>query len=314
LQGNGILIFLVPIGVFIVASIESIYYWLLRKKAFGFLSLSFVVSTSVATILKVLFASYEMGWLGLVLAYLIGAFLSLLLLSFKFFKESNIVKKFSLFKRKGLFDTAKKYRKFPFYSMPADGLNSFTDQLPNLLLNGFFGSGVVGFYSLTQNVLGLPIKFISSAMTDVYRERASVDCREKGNCKGIFTSTLRNLVLFSIIPFLVIFFFSPIAIPFILGNQWYEVGAYIKILTPLFLFRFIASPLGSTLYIRGKQKILLLWQIVLLILTATSLYLGNLIGDEYTSLMLLSASYSIMYVILLLLGYKFSSMRNEETF
>ena len=78
----------------------------------------------------------------------------------------------------------------------------------------------------------------------------------------------------------------------------------------MFMMRFIASPLGSTLYINGKQKYLLIWQIVLLVFTILSFYIGNLIGDQKTSLILFSGSYSIMYLILIILGYKFS-IRNK---
>jgi O-antigen/teichoic acid export membrane protein len=308
LEGKRSFVYLVPIGIFIVAIIESVYYWMLRKRFYEFLSLSFIVNTSVATGLKILFAFLGGGWMGLIVAYIIGALLSLILLVGKFLKESQILELVRKLKKEDLLLTARKYGAFPTFSMPADGANSLAQQLPNVLLNNLFTGAIVGFYSLTQSVLGLPIKFISSAMTDVYRERASADCRDKGDCRRILLATLRNLTLFSIIPFLLLFLFAPTLVPFILGDQWVEVGSYIRILTPLFLFRFIASPLGATLYITGRQKYLLLWQMTLLLLTIASFYFGSLIGDEHTSLALFSASYSIMYIILIGLAYKFSSV------
>lgn len=311
LENKSSFVFLVPLGVFIVASIESVYYWLLRRREYKFLSGNFAIQTLVINTLKVVFALLLWGWLGLVLAYILGALLSLVLLVVRFLRTSDFVNTMKEIKLNVLFKTAKKYKEFPLLSMPADAINSFANQLPNMLLNSFFGGDIVGFYSLTQKVLGVPIAFVSSAMTDVYRERASTDYRDKGSCRKIFLATLKNLSLFSIAPFFLLFLFAPTVVPFLLGEQWVEVGGYIRILTPLFLFRFIASPLGSTLYINEKQNILLFWQIGLLLCTVGSFYFGNLIGNEYTSLLLFSISYSIMYIMLLGLGYKFSKKKKS---
>jgi O-antigen/teichoic acid export membrane protein len=306
LSGKGSLAFLIPIGVFIVASIESVYYWLLRRRDYKFLSRNFVIQTGVSTLLKLGFAFLYWGWFGLVFAYILGALLSLIFLAGRFLKNSDFINLIKGLKKKDLLDTAKEYKEFPLLSMPADGINSFANQLPNILLNSLFGSSTAGFYSVTQRVLGLPVSFVSSAMADVYRDRASADYREKGDCRKIFLATLKYLTLFSIPIFAVLFLFAPTIVPFLLGDQWVEVGRYIRILTPLFLFRFIASPLSSTLYINKKQKHLLLWQIGLLICTVGSFYIGKMFGSDHLSLTIFSASYSVMYVILIILGYKFT--------
>lgn len=306
LEGEILLIYLIPLTILIVGSIESVHYWLLRKREYFYLSRNFIIQTSVINFLKFVFAFIFWGWQGLVFAYIVGATLSLFFLGGRFIKKSNFFHFIRGLRTKDLLNRVKKYKKFPFFSMPADGINSFAKELPNMMLNSIFGTDVAGFYSLTQRILRIPIAFISSAMTDVFRERASVDAREKGNCRGIFVVTLKYLLLFSIVPFLAIFLFAPTLTPIILGEQWVEVGGYIRILTPLFFLQFIASPLGATLYIKERQKYFLLWQIGLLIVTIASFYMGSLVGDEHTALLFFSLSCAVMYIILIVLGYKFS--------
>jgi O-antigen/teichoic acid export membrane protein len=306
IEGKESFVYLVPLGVLIVALIESVYYWLLRLKAYKFLSKNVVIQTTSVTVFKLVFALLSWSWFGLVLAHILGSLLSLILLVIELMKSYDMRLMIKEWKVKNLINTAKEYKKFPLLSLPADGINSFANQLPNILLNNFFGSSVVGYYSLTQRVLGLPITFVSSAMTDVFREKASSDYREKGNCRGIFIETFKYLSLFSIIPFLLLFLFAPTIVPFILGDQWIAAGGYIRILSLMFMFRFIASPLSSTLYINGKQVYLLFWQIGLLIFTLASFYIGRSLGDEKIALILFSASYSFMYAILVILGYKFT--------
>lgn len=306
LQDEIHLILFIPLGVFVVASIESIYYWLLRSRDYFFLSKNFIIQTTAINVLKFAFAFLYWGWQGLVLAYILGALLSLILLTGRFLRKSNFFDFLKEVSIKDLTEVVKQYRKFPLFSMPADGINSVAKELPNMLLNSLFGTDIAGLYSITQRILRLPIAFISSAMTDVYRERASSDYREKGDCRKIFLVTLKYLVLFSIIPFILIYLFAPALTPIILGEQWVEVGGYIRILTPLFFFKFVASPLSSTMYINQKQKVFLLWQIGLLICTVGSFYFGNIMGDENTALLLFSISYAIMYAISILLAYKFT--------
>ena len=306
LGGKDSLVILIPFSVFIVASIESVYYWLLRRRDYKFLSRNFIIQTGVTTLLKLGFAFLAWGWFGLVLGYVLGALLSLILLVVRFLRKSDFINVIKGIKKKDLLNTAKEYKEFPMLSMPADGINSVANQLPNILLNSLFGSSTAGFYSVTHRVLGLPVSFVSSAMTDVYRERASADYRDKGDNRGIFLVTLKYLFLFSLPIFAFLFLFAPTIVPFLLGKQWVEVGEYIRILTPLFLFRFIASPLSSTLYINKKQKHLLLWQIGLLVCTVASFYIGSVLGSDHLALTIFSASYSVMYVILIILGYKFT--------
>jgi O-antigen/teichoic acid export membrane protein len=306
LQGKVSFIYLVPLGVLIVALIESIYYWLLRLRSYKFLSKNIIIQTSSTTVFKLLFAFLAWGWFGLIFAHILGALLSLILLTIELIKSYDFKLLQKELKIKDLLNSVKKYKRFPTLSLPADGINSIANQLPTILLNNLFNSSVVGYYSLTQRVLGLPITFVSSAMTDVFRERASTDYREKGNCRGIFLETFKYLSLLSILPFVLLFLFAPYIVPFILGNQWILAGEYIRILSLMYMFRFIASPLSSTLYINGKQGYLLLWQIGLLVCTVVSFYVGYNLGNEKTSLLLFSISYSLMYVILLLLGYKFT--------
>lgn len=309
LENNPLFILFFPLVIFILGSMETVYYSLLRRRDFAFISKNFFIQTAVINILKLIFAFLWGGWFSLILAYTIGTFLSSSLLFIRFIKKTNIREITKEVSANDLKTTAIKYKNFPLYSMLADGINSFAIELPNILLNGLFGASITGFYSITQRVLRLPVAFITAGMTDVYRERASSDFREKGNCSKIYLATLKVLTLLSFFPFLLIFLFAPSLIPIVLGDQWVEVGQYIKILTPLFFFKFIAHPLGSTLYISERQKVNLFWQTGFLLCTLSSFYVGFLLRDHHLALLFYSISSAIMYIILIILGYGYSKKR-----
>lgn len=220
--------------------------------------------------------------------------------------EKGIINLIPTYKTKELF---KRYIDFPKFSLPADLLNVYTNQNPIILLAFFFNANVVGFYSLTNRVLGLPIKLISSSTLEVYKQKASLEYKENGNCKKTFFQTLRFLLTISILPTLVIFIFSPYLFEFVFGNEWREAGKYAQFLAILFFFRFCISPLGFTLIIAEKQKWNLYWQIALLFITSFGLMTGIVKKSPSLSIILYSLSYSFMYVIYFFMSMKLALKR-----
>jgi len=124
----------------------------------------------------------------------------------------------------------KQYIGFPKYSLLADFINGFINQLPLFLLNKFSGQASVGLYNMNNRILGLPILVVSSAVGDVFRQRAASDYNEYGNCRSIFLKTSRTLFFLSVIPFLIIVFFGEDIFAFVFGEGWRSAGIYAQIL------------------------------------------------------------------------------------
>jgi O-antigen/teichoic acid export membrane protein len=202
--------------------------------------------------------------------------------------------------------SAKRYHRFPLYSLPADFVNVAAQQAPVILLSNFFGTTVVGFYSITQRALGLPLNLIASSITDVFRQRASADFAKQGSCRGIYVKTFRSLLAFSLIPFLVFFFTAPWLFSLIFGTHWRIAGEYAQIMAPLFFLRFVVSPLSYVLYVAGEQVYDLLGQVVLLMGSVASVWVGAVHGDPKLSLLLFSMSYSLVYLYYLAVSFRFS--------
>ncbi|OGC45117.1 hypothetical protein A2V49_02325 [candidate division WWE3 bacterium RBG_19FT_COMBO_34_6] len=207
---------------------------------------------------------------------------------------------------------AKRFVAFPKYNLPSNLVNVIANQIPIILLGSYFGLSVVGQYALTQKILGVPGALISSSILGVFKERASRDYRETNSCRNIYVKTFKALFKLSIIPFLLIFFVSPPLIPLIFGAAWKDAGIYAQILTIMFFFRFISSPLSYVLVIAEKQKINLSVQICLLIVTIFAMQLGKTFNSVLISLLGFSIGYSIIYLIMLILSYKYSVNNNAK--
>lgn len=199
-----------------------------------------------------------------------------------------------------LLSTLKRHYRFPLFSMPADFINSLSAQLPLFLILSNFGSSSVALFGIILRVLSGPIGLLASSMLTVFKEHAGRDFREIGNCKAIYLRTLKLLILLGIVPFTILFFFSPAIFTFIFGESWRAAGEYAVILVPMFFFKFVVSPLSYTLYISDKQFVDLVWQLGLLLITWCSFYFTN---SLFNALLSYSVGYSAMYLIYFVISY-----------
>jgi O-antigen/teichoic acid export membrane protein len=50
-------------------------------------------------------------------------------------------------------------------------------------------------------------------------------------------------------------FIAPWVFMFVFGQQWTEAGAYLRILTPMYLLQFVSIPVSATLLVFERQKL-----------------------------------------------------------
>jgi O-antigen/teichoic acid export membrane protein len=207
--------------------------------------------------------------------------------------------------------TALRYRDFPRVLIVAHSLNLFSSRLPILIMPISFGTSAAGLYSLTQQVIGLPMQLVGSAIGDVFRQQASEEFRKTGSCLAIYLRTMRALMALYVVPFLVMATLSPNLFSFVFGEAWHSAGIMAQILAPMFFIQFVSSPLSSMFMIAEKQREDLLWQSALLAMTAISLGLGWMADSIEVCVTLFSASYCIMYGINLWMTYRFATAQQK---
>jgi O-antigen/teichoic acid export membrane protein len=291
----------IPLLVFITGSFQVLKYWVISNKMFKRLAINKVCQSATTAGVQVGGGYLSHGAGGLILGQVMGQGVGTAFLGWKMWKEN---KSKSVEVRLGtLIKQAKRYKKFPIYSLAADLINLASNQIPNLLLGGFFGLSIVGFFSLTQKVLGSPTSLIAGSILDVFRERASRDYLANGNCLDIYIKTFKSLFLISVIPFIVCFFVAPVLIPFVFGSNWKIAGEYTQILSIMFFFRFISSPLSYVLYVAEKQNYDFIWQIILFVFMLISISIGWYLNSAKISILCFSLAYSLMYIFYLLLSF-----------
>ncbi|MBD1580940.1 lipopolysaccharide biosynthesis protein [Pseudoalteromonas sp. S16_S37] len=298
----GVLI-IVPMCVCLVGLYQSLYYWFNRVCCYSLLAKSRVLIGLSMVATQCLFGYFEINKLGLILGFAIGQAVGVLYL----LNSVQLSDNFSFNSSKArIYVLAKRYINFPRFLMLAHVVNTTAIQLPNILLSSFFGTRYSGFYILLQRVVGSPISILGGAIGDVFRQKAGEQYSTNKCCDIIFISTLKKLILVSILPFGLLYAFSPYMFGVIFGEEWSKAGDYVRLLTPFFFSQFVFSPLSFMFFVAEKEKQNLLWQVTFLCVTLTSFFIGNEYGNDELALSLFSLAGMCMYTISGYMSWRYS--------
>jgi O-antigen/teichoic acid export membrane protein len=276
-----------------------------RQQRFRLMSVAKVVLSAATVLLSFAGAWWRVPG-GMILGLVSGQAVAVLVLGMALLRRLGSAGACALPRLRTL---ASRYSGFPRFSLAADSLNVVSNQIPVMLLSSLFGGAVVGFYNLTLRVLGAPISIIGRAFLEVFNQKASRDYAREGNCRETYLRTLRILSIVALPVFLGLMLVAPQLFALVFGAEWRTAGVYAQVLAPMFYLRFVASPLSYTLYIAGKQRYDLYWQMALLLATLLSLLCGAGLRDrfgEMAAIVLFACSYSVLYVVYLLMSYRFA--------
>jgi len=247
---------------------------------------------------------------GLILGFICGQILVVCVLSYKIWKEDKGL--FYSISLSNIRKQSRRYVNFPKYSVASGLIQSTASQLHIILISIFFGSSIVGYLSLTQRVIRLPMTLVTNSVANVFKQRASYYFVHENNCKDFFLKTMKGLIAISILPLLVFLPLAPDLFDLVFGSSWRMSGVYAQIMAVMFFMRFIVSPLSGMFMIAEKQKYDLVMQTFLLLTTFVSLSLGYYIfHDSKIAIALFVLSYCVKYCMEFIMSYKFSKGKAE---
>ncbi|MER1969074.1 oligosaccharide flippase family protein [Castellaniella sp. GW247-6E4] len=294
----------VPASTLLLGLYQSLNYLSNRKAQYKRLAISRTVQSSSIALAQLSSGYAGSGAVGLMGGQLTGQVLATAVLARLIWREEHRL--IRVLRPSRSLALARKYINFPKYLIVAHGFNTASGQMPVLLLSALFSTTAAGFFTLTQRVMAAPMALIANALGDVFRQEASQAYIHQGECREIYQKTFKRLLLISAAPFAVFFFLAPTLFSWVFGEQWRVAGEYAQILTPMAFLQFITSPLSSMFMIAEKQRLDLLWQILLLSLVVSSFVLGNILASAKGALMIFSAAYCVAYAINGLMTYGFA--------
>lgn len=282
----------VPLSVCATGIYQCLNYWSTRQQMYKRMSVSLVIRSSSITSTQIAAGSSGMVASGLIGGQIAGQLIASLIWSVRTWKENATIFKRN-FKIDELKQTAKKYAEFPLYSTPQTLVNSLSQNLPIFMLSYFYGSAVIGLYSLGLRLIQFPVNLVAQSVRQVLLQRISEADQGEINLNDMYKKFTIMLALIALIPSLIIILFGPQLFKIILGAEWMEAGIYASWMVVWMFMSFISAPALVLMTVFGLQKRLLIYEILLLVGRFGALY----VGGSYFSVVDCIAIFTVVGVI-----------------
>ena len=292
------LLFYFIIFVFCSANLEALRYYFVRIKQFKAISYRTILGSLITVFLNVIGGYFFNIPAMFVISTTIAQVLCLVL--FVYFIKNNI--KFSWFNIKAIKICLFKYRKFPLFTMPGQLLNSFTGNLPILVLPALYSQNDIGQFAFVQKIVGIPMTIIGGSVAQVFFQKFAAVKRD--GQKKLFLKTFFYLFVFitaCAIPCVIV------AVPtfnVIFGAKWLFAAKLAQILAPMYIAQFAVSNISGAVFITNeKLKIELILQILRLVLVAAAFFISFVLHVSFMqSIIFFSIAMIIWYLTTLIIS------------
>lgn len=248
-------------------------YWLSRKLRFGVVAGSRVLNALSTKVLQ-LVPFWTASPLGLIAGYTLGYGLADLAMLKGVREDLKIFRTVSVKKMK---EVAIEYKNFPLFSSWSTLSNTISPQVPTFLLAYFYSTSVVGYFSLANQVVNMPMGLIGTAIQQVFFQKISEvkNGNSSGDMKTIVSEVYKKLILIGIFPMILLLILGEEIFTFAFGKNWYIAGTYVKILVPFIFLVFLALPISTLYSVFEKQKVWFTYSTALLISRFVALAIGG---------------------------------------
>jgi len=290
--------FLIPAGILLIASFQIFTYLLNRTKNYKSIAAAKITRSFGGSGSQLFFGFAGLTTYGLIFGKLIGDLLSTVYgwwLTQKVSRLKSIPIAWDDMKTE-----AWNFREFPKINAPHALTNTSSSNLPNILLAAFFSPAIAGFYSLSHRVCFAPITLISSSVKQVYSRSLTEKHNQEKDIHAFTASVFKQLAIFGVIPFGILFVFAPDLFEFVFGENWREAGVYSQILTPFLFLVFVVSPLTYVPLLLNHQRKAFAIDIVYLTLRVLALATGLWMGSAVVAILAFSAVGVLVQIYLLI--------------
>ena len=296
---------LLPLAIAGTGMYELLTNWAVRERAFKPLAKTKVWQQVLGASVKIGMGLLGFKPLGLLTGQIFsqaGGVLSLLR-SFSEKFSANI----SHVSKKRIQFLMRRYSDFPKFRLPSQFLLVISMKAPLLYFAWQFGAETTGQLGLALTILALPITLLGqTAGNAYYGEIASIGKNKADEIYKLTKSITKRLLIASIAPFLLLFFFGPSLFQFVFGEVWKEAGIYASILAVYLLAQFVYSPIGNgVLNVFERQSIVFIINLMRLLLIFGVFLISYFSSVEpVLTLTLYSGALTIQYIVAIFIVFK----------
>jgi len=284
-------LYFIPLTLFFTGLFNILNSYNNRQKYYRDIADATIIKSMVMAVVQVGLGLVKSGASGLISGQILSQFFANMRLLKNIISDRRLLDSIHWLKIVAL---ARKYKKFPKFSLPSALANVLSGHLSNILISIFYSVTTLGLYSIVQRILGIPSALMGQSIGQVYYEKGMEEKKNSGDVKVLFMFTLKRLILLGFPAFLILFFIAEELFAFVFGEEWRVAGQYAQIVIPMFFVRFVVATLSVTYDMFGFLKTELIWQIVLLIGTVLIVVVANFMTIDFKNLLIILTLYTII--------------------
>lgn len=155
--------------------------------------------------------------------------------------------------REELKQLMREYRDFPLLNAPGELVRAVSANMPVLALSLLFNSAVVGYFSMANRAVQVPLNNFANIIRRVYQQRL-VSKFERGEpIRRDVMMTTASVAAVGLVPFLIIQFWGEVLLTALLGHGWEVAGRFVEILS-VWLFAVWVTVPASTVYLIVRSQ------------------------------------------------------------
>lgn len=298
--------YFLPLSVFTVALSNAYLQWYTRVKKFKLQANAKIVKSAASSGVNIgLGHFFQIKSLGLFFGHIAGQASQFILFVIRFIKEEK--KNLKFIDREKVKQQLKENRNFPYFSAPMAFLNAISVDVLIYVLNLFYSTSLVGFYSNANKVINYPLSLISQSFTSVFYQKMT-ETNKKMKLYLISYFSNFGIATLAMLP---IIFWGEEIFSFVLGNEWSIAGSIAKYLSPLTIASFAMRSVSNIFSLTRRNGTLLIWQILYLTITFIIIFYTKS-GQFEQMIWYVSLIGSILYIILAVIG--FFIIRKKEAY
>ena len=303
-------LFLVPLYVLLVSFNDVSTYWFNRAKNFKVISFSKIMLMSGNETSKLIFGAFNAGFIGLIIARIIGIFSSNFYFFLRFFKRNS--KELKLLNYEQQKKVISENRDFMLFSTPSVFIGFLINFVYLNLFLVYFGKESVGEINISMTYITAGYGMLALSFSQVYYSKLA-EINDSNSLLQLYTKFLKKLVVFSLIPVIIVYLTPNEWVSLLLGEKWVQFFEIIRIMSLWLSLWFVSSSL-SFIYIKlGKQRVMMLYDLIHLLLVCVGFFSGYLIdGTFFGSLWGFTLSQIAFYVFVILLAIRFIKRSNLQ--
>lgn len=153
---------------------------------------------------------------------------------------------------------ARRYAGFPAYRLPSQFLLVLSTKAPLLFVAAMYDAETTGQLGLALMALAVPVGLLGQTMSQAfYAEGASVGRKSPDLIRRLAHSTIKRLLLLSLLPALALLLFGEMIFTLAFGPAWQLAGTFASVLAIYLVFQFLQKPMAHLFFIFEAQRQLL---------------------------------------------------------